>query len=112
MSCDVLSKDDIREAVRNHYAKVVNQTPTCNNGTTGGCGGKTGTEYAAKMGYTAEELAAIPDGANIGMSCGNPLATANFKEGEVVLDLGSGAGINCFMAAKKIGPNGLAIGYC
>jgi len=65
---------------------------------------------AEAFGYTAEELAAIPAGANMGLSCGNPLATASLREGEVVVDLGSGGGLDIFLAARKVGEKGRAIG--
>src|SRR5881397_2550 len=65
---------------------------------------------AQAFGYTAEELASIPAEANMGLSCGNPTATANLRPGEVVLDLGSGGGIDVLLAAKKVGPEGRAIG--
>ena len=65
---------------------------------------------AEAFGYTAEELAAIPAGANMGLSCGNPLATASLREGEVVVDLGSGGGLDIFLAARKVGAEGRAIG--
>jgi arsenite methyltransferase len=65
---------------------------------------------AEAFGYTAEELAAIPAGANMGLSCGNPLATASLREGEVVVDLGSGGGLDVFLAARKVGATGRAIG--
>lgn len=62
------------------------------------------------MGYSVEELAAIPEGADLGLGCGNPTALASLKEGEVVVDLGAGAGIDCFLAADAVGPNGRVIG--
>lgn len=65
---------------------------------------------AEAFGYTPEELASIPAGANMGLSCGNPTATANLREGEVVVDLGSGGGLDVFLAAQKVGPTGRAIG--
>lgn len=65
---------------------------------------------AEAFGYSAEELAAIPAEANMGLSCGNPTATANLREGEVVVDLGSGGGLDVFLAAAKVGPTGRAIG--
>jgi SAM-dependent methyltransferase len=65
---------------------------------------------AEAFGYTAEELASIPAEANMGLSCGNPTATANLRPGEVVVDLGSGGGLDVFLAAKKVGPTGKAIG--
>ena len=65
---------------------------------------------AEAFGYSAEELASIPAGANMGLSCGNPTATAGLRPGEVVVDLGSGGGLDVFLAAKKVGPTGKAIG--
>src|ERR1700744_5424436 len=65
---------------------------------------------AEAFGYSAEELTSIPADANMGLSCGNPTATAHLREGEVVVDLGSGGGLDVFLAAKKVGPTGRAIG--
>src|SRR5690349_8623023 len=65
---------------------------------------------AEAFGYTADELASIPAEANMGLSCGNPTATANLREGEVVVDLGSGGGLDVLLAARKVGPTGKAIG--
>ena len=65
---------------------------------------------AEAFGYTAEELTSIPAEANMGLSCGNPTATAHLKPGEVVVDLGSGGGLDVFLAAQKVGPNGRVIG--
>ncbi|HEX8118940.1 MAG TPA: arsenite methyltransferase, partial [Pyrinomonadaceae bacterium] len=65
---------------------------------------------AEAFGYTAEELASIPAEANMGLSCGNPVATASLREGEVVVDLGSGGGLDVFLAAEKVGPKGRAVG--
>src|SRR5437899_1865955 len=65
---------------------------------------------AEAFGYTPEELASIPAGANMGLSCGNPTATANLRPGEVVVDLGCGGGLDVFLAAAKVGPTGRAVG--
>ena len=65
---------------------------------------------AEAFGYTAEELTSIPAEANMGLSCGNPTATANLRPGEVVVDLGSGGGLDVFLAAAMVGPTGRAIG--
>lgn len=65
---------------------------------------------ASAFGYSAEDLASIPQEANLGVSCGNPLALANLKEGETVVDLGSGAGFDVFLAARKVGEKGRAVG--
>src|SRR5438874_2019835 len=67
-------------------------------------------EKAQRMGYSAAELAAVPDGANLGLGCGNPQAIAAMRPGEVVVDLGSGAGFDCFLAAQQVGPSGRVIG--
>src|SRR5215203_2435936 len=65
---------------------------------------------AEAFGYTADELASLPAGANMGLSCGNPTATAHLRPGEVVVDLGSGGGLDVFLAAEKVGPTGKAVG--
>src|SRR5271166_4945814 len=67
-------------------------------------------DKSLQMGYSADELAAVPDGANLGLGCGNPQAIAAMKPGEVVVDLGSGAGFDCLLAAKQVGPTGRVIG--
>lgn len=76
-----------------------------------GCGcSNVPLDYNASLGYTEEELKNVPDGANLGLGCGNPTASADIKEGETVLDLGSGAGFDCFLAANKVGISGKIIG--
>ncbi len=67
-------------------------------------------DKALRVGYSAAELAAVPEGANLGLGCGNPQAIADMKPGEVVIDLGSGAGFDCFLAARQVGPEGRVIG--
>jgi arsenite methyltransferase len=74
------------------------------------CGEAAPDERAARMGYSAAEVAAAPDGANLGLGCGNPQAIAALLPGEVVVDLGSGAGFDCFLAAERVGPQGHVIG--
>jgi arsenite methyltransferase len=94
--------DVIKEAVRSKYGSVA---------TSGLSSDQAGVRaVAAAFGYSAEELGSIPAEANMGLSCGNPTATANLRPGEVVLDLGSGGGLDVFLAAKKVGPTGKAIG--
>lgn len=100
---------DPRAAVRERYGAIARgESSGC------GCGCSAGPREAdavlAKLGYTAEQAAAIPEGANLGLGCGNPVAHAELKRGETVLDLGSGAGIDCFLAAREVGPTGRAIG--
>jgi arsenite methyltransferase len=98
---------DVRTVVREKYA-VAAAGNAC---ATGCCAGPADAEAVlAQIGYTAEQAAAIPDGANLGLGCGNPIAHAALKAGEVVLDLGSGGGIDCFLAAREVGPAGRAIG--
>jgi len=107
-------KDDIKKHVRDRYARAVNtKTSCCGSGSSPCCGGQAGPdlgEMSQKVGYSAEELAVIPEDANLGLGCGNPTAIAGLKAGETVLDLGSGAGIDCFLAAAKVGPRGRVIG--
>src|SRR6478609_10786663 len=99
--------EEVRNTVRDHYGKVA-QT----NGAVGcapGCCGATPTASAA-LGYSSDELASVPGGANLGLGCGNPQAIAGLRPGETVLDLGSGGGFDCFLAAKRIGRTGKVIG--
>jgi len=92
----------IEELVRDRYAAVAASTLTNES---------SGVQAVAEaFGYSAEELQSIPAEANMGLSCGNPTATANLRPGEVVVDLGSGGGIDVLLAAKKVGPSGKAIG--
>jgi len=97
--------DTIRSQVRTAYAKVANGASGCSVG----CCGTTGTG-SMSMGYSAEELAAAPEGADLGLGCGNPQAIAALRSGETVLDLGSGGGFDCFLAAKRVGRTGKVIG--
>jgi len=100
---------DIRETVRERYGKValsVNEPSGC-CGTSTGCGSTVSLEA---IGYTDEQRAAVPKGADLGLGCGNPLAHAQVKPGETILDLGSGAGIDAFLASKDTGPKGRVIG--
>lgn len=113
----------VRDAVRRGYGEIARsgawssvRTATeaescCTPG--GGCCGPTTLtpdQVAAAVGYAAADLTALPDGANMGLSCGNPTALARLATGEVVLDLGSGGGLDCFIAGPRVGPSGRAIG--
>ena len=92
----------IEEVVRERYGSVAKSGLSSEHG---------GVRAVAEaFGYTAEELASIPAEANMGLSCGNPVATASLREGEVVVDLGSGGGLDVFLAAEKVGPSGRAVG--
>ncbi len=95
--------ENIRETVREGYSQIA-------QGGSGCCGSSAPEKLAEGIGYSGEELELLPEGANMGLSCGNPTAIANLKPGQVVLDLGSGAGFDVFIAAKKLGPDGRAIG--
>jgi SAM-dependent methyltransferase len=101
--------EDIRTVVREKYGEIAEKGGTCcDEGT--GCGCGCVTDALTAIGYSAEQTAGIPEGANLGLGCGNPLAHAAAKPGEIVLDLGSGAGIDCFLAAREVGPAGRVIG--
>ena len=106
-----MKEAEIKKSVREGYAKVAQQDSTCCNTTSSCCNN---TDLARNMsktiGYTEEEMDRVPEGANLGLGCGNPVALASLKEGETVLDLGSGAGFDCFLAADKVGKNGKVIG--
>ncbi|HRU07380.1 MAG TPA: arsenite methyltransferase [Candidatus Brocadiia bacterium] len=99
----------VHETVREAYGKIASGGGSC-CGAKGCCGSPAPTELAGRLGYGADELAGLPDGANLGLSCGNPAALAALREGEVVLDLGSGAGFDVFIAARRVGARGRVIG--
>ncbi len=102
----------MRGAVRDRYAEVAKAGSSC-CGAGASCCGTTSMapdEISAQLGYSEEELAFAPEGANLGLGCGNPQAIADLKPGEVVVDLGSGAGFDCFLAARGVGPAGRVIG--
>ena len=101
---------DIREMVRKGYATVAKGGCGCCGPTSCCPGANTAEQISEKIGYSPEEIGAVPDGANLGLGCGNPLAHAAIHEGDTVLDLGSGAGFDCFLAARKIGKTGRVIG--
>lgn len=102
------TKDDVRAAVREQYGSIARATTGAGCCAPGGCG--PGANASLALGYTAEDLAAVPEGANLGLGCGNPQAIASLKTGETVLDLGAGGGFDCFLAAKQVGPTGRVIG--
>jgi arsenite methyltransferase len=114
---EIMENDQIiRQAVRERYARVAEQTGSietkdsacgcCNGG--GAC--TPPDQVGQALGYSAEELSSVPEGANLGLGCGNPQAIAELKPGETVLDLGSGGGFDCFLAAQQVGPSGVVIG--
>ena len=105
-------KQAVRASVREHYARIA-EAPArgcCSTQPSCGCGATSAQELGGLIGYAPEDLAAVPELANLGLGCGNPVAIASLAKGETVLDLGSGAGIDCFLAAERVGPKGKVIG--
>lgn len=105
--------DSIHKLVREGYGKIAQDTNAgCCGGGVSCCGSapQDADKLAHELGYTVEELQSLPEGANMGLSCGNPAALAALQPGEVVLDLGSGGGFDVFIAGKKVGATGRAIG--
>jgi arsenite methyltransferase len=106
MGCCNHQSTDIsaQEVIRESYGKIAVQGGSC-------CGSTSfSNQVSLALGYQEDQLAVLPEGADLGLSCGNPNALAALKPGEVVLDLGSGGGFDVFLAARKVGPTGLAIG--
>lgn len=105
-----LEKDKIKRKVQESYGKVANsqlQSNCCNSGY---CSIDELANRDTQLGYSKEEQNSVPEGASMGLGCGNPQAIADIKEGETVLDLGSGGGFDCFLAAQKVGDAGKVIG--
>lgn len=98
--------DETRTIVREHYAKVSTGAVGC----APGCCAPMPAEQSRMLGYSADELAGVPDGADMGLGCGNPSAIAALRPGETVLDLGAGGGFDAFLAARAVGPTGRVIG--
>jgi arsenite methyltransferase len=95
-----MREEEVRKMVRKGYAEVAKKTSCC-------CGEP---ETSERIGYTKRELESVPEGADLSLGCGNPVALASLKNGETVIDLGSGGGLDCFLAAGKVGENGRVIG--
>jgi arsenite methyltransferase len=110
MVSDTNEKNTVHEAVRDRYAEIAKTGSSCCSGSS--CCGPAGSAdvISAALGYSEEDLALAPKGANLGLGCGNPQAIAELKPGEVVLDLGAGGGFDCFLAARAVGPTGRVIG--
>lgn len=105
-----MEKDNIKQIVKKHYGEIAikNGSGCCSSSC--GCGdGITNEEIAKSIGYSDKEIETVSE-ANLGLGCGNPTGMGNIKEGNIVLDLGSGAGFDCFLAAKKAGSSGKVIG--
>jgi len=99
-----MKKDDIKKIVKKHYSNVAQKGCSCN------CGKKDeNVEISKSLGYSDEEIKSVSS-ANLGLGCGNPIALANINKGDIILDLGSGAGFDTFLAAKKLAGSGKVIG--
>ena len=108
-----MKADDIRNHVRDNYAGIAKQRGGgCCSGSSSCCGGETdmAEQVSVLLGYSAQDVSGVPEGANMGLGCGNPQAIAALQPGETVLDLGSGGGFDCFLAAQRVGPAGRVIG--
>jgi arsenite methyltransferase len=104
--------ETVRQKVRDGYGQIAHSGSGCCGSRASSCGASSvaSEELAKHIGYSQQELAALPDGANMGLSCGNPNALASLRPGEVVLDLGSGAGFDAFIAGRSVGSGGQVIG--
>jgi arsenite methyltransferase len=106
-----IDSESVRQTVREGYGKIAEKGGSCCSGVSCcGSNAEDSAQLAKYVGYSAEELMALPEGANMGLSCGNPNALTALQPGEVVLDLGSGGGFDVFIAARKVGATGRAIG--
>ncbi len=103
-----MKEEEIKKVVREGYARIAAKETSCCVPSC--CGSERAEDISRKIGYGDEELGSVPEGANLGLGCGNPVALASLKKGEIVLDLGSGAGFDCFLAANKVGAEGKVIG--
>jgi arsenite methyltransferase len=103
-----LEKDEVKDFVKKRYGEIAQTGQTCCCFST--CCGPSTVDIAKKIGYSEQDIEDVPDSAILGLGCGNPVALANLKEGETVLDLGSGGGIDVFLASKKVGQHGKVIG--
>jgi SAM-dependent methyltransferase len=115
MSDNRFGATEVKEMVRARYGGIAAGTVSdcCAPATSSCCGTTSSPSVEGKaraMGYSAEELAAVPEGANLGLGCGNPQAIAAMRPGEVIVDLGSGAGFDCLLAARQVGATGHVIG--
>jgi len=103
-------KEEVKKIVRDGYAKALSQNKSCCSTGSCCCGTSQATDISKKVGYSDSEITTVPEGANLGFGCGNPVALASLKEGDVVLDLGSGAGFDAFLSAQRVGKSGRVIG--
>lgn len=105
-----MKHSEIKKVVREGYGKIAKTNSSCCAPTSSCCGGSSANDTSRKIGYSDEELLSVPEGANLGLGCGNPVALASLKKGETVMDLGSGPGFDCFLSANKVGKSGKVIG--
>ncbi|MGB8779862.1 MAG: arsenite methyltransferase [Candidatus Bathyarchaeia archaeon] len=107
-----MEEEKVKKIVREGYAKIAKKDKSCSGTSTSCCsnGSDMSKEITRRIGYTEEEIASVPEGANLGLGCGNPVALASLKKGQTVLDLGSGGGFDCFLAANRVGKDGKVIG--
>lgn len=107
-----MNDEEKRTSVRERYGDIAKTGSSCCGDSSGGscCGASDSERISSAIGYSSAEIDAVPDGSNLGLGCGNPTAIAGIQSGETVLDLGSGAGFDCFLAAKQVGPEGRVIG--
>ena len=104
----MVKDQELKMAVKEGYSRVARSGSSCCQ--SGCCGSAKPQQISRKIGYTEEQMEAVPEGSNLGLGCGNPVALAGLKEGETVLDLGSGAGFDCFLASRAVGEKGKVIG--
>ena len=102
--------DEIKKVVKDSYARIAQSSGGCGCGSCGCDSNQTIQRQSGQIGYSQEEMNQAPAGSNLGLGCGNPVAIASLKEGEVILDLGSGAGFDSFLASSKVGKTGKVIG--
>ncbi len=103
-----MKDQELKMAVKDGYSRVARSGSSCCQ--SGCCGSAKPQQISRKIGYTEEQMEAVPEGSNLGLGCGNPVALAALREGETVLDLGSGAGFDCFLASRAVGEKGKVIG--
>jgi ubiquinone/menaquinone biosynthesis C-methylase UbiE len=104
-----LGDGEVKDYVKKRYSKIAENSESCCQSSGCACS-STSKEVALKLGYSKDELQYVPDSANMGLGCGNPTALASLKKGETVVDLGSGGGIDAFLASKRVGVSGKVIG--
>lgn len=102
--------DNVKNIIKESYAQIARTSSGCGCSSCGCDSGQTLQRQTKQLGYTQDEITQAPAGSNLGLGCGNPVAIASLNEGETVLDLGSGAGLDAFLASKKVGKTGKVIG--